>query len=141
MGQIHRFKVDKLVRDKLPQIMGSSGVQMNERVMNNEEYLKRLKDKLLEESQEVMASTCEKEMCEEMADLYEVMSATLKIYGLNFEVIQNLALKKRNEKGGFDNKIYCDYVEIEEGSSHLTYFRDKPDKYPEHLILPLAKYE
>lgn len=62
MIQTHRFKVDKLIRDKLPQIMRSSGIQVFERVMEKDEYLKRLKDKLLEEAKEVIASGSEKEM-------------------------------------------------------------------------------
>ena len=54
MTQTHRFKVDKLIRDKLPQIMRASGIQVFERVMEKDEYLKRLKDKLLEEAKEVI---------------------------------------------------------------------------------------
>lgn len=53
MIQTHRFKVDKLIRDKLPQIMRSSGIQVFERVMGKDEYLKRLKDKLLEEAKKL----------------------------------------------------------------------------------------
>lgn len=106
MTQTHRFKVDKLIRDKLPQIMRASGIQVFERVMEKDEYLKRLKDKLLEEAKEVIASGSEKEMREELADLLEVMLSLAKAYGMELADIQQAAEQKRADKGGFDNRIY-----------------------------------
>ncbi len=131
MTQTHRFKVDKLIRDKLPQIMRASGIQVFERVMEKDEYLKRLKDKLLEEAKEVIASGSEKEMREELADLLEVMLALAKAYGMELADIQQAAEQKRADKGGFDNRIYNAFVEIEAGNPSLGYYRARPDQYPE----------
>jgi predicted house-cleaning noncanonical NTP pyrophosphatase (MazG superfamily) len=131
MTQAHRFKVDKLIRDNLPQIMGASGIQVFERVMEKDEYLKRLKDKLLEEEKEVIASGSAKEMREELADLLEVMLALAKVYGMEFTDIQQAAEQKRADKGGFDNRIYNAFVEIEAGNPSLGYYRARPDQYPE----------
>jgi predicted house-cleaning noncanonical NTP pyrophosphatase (MazG superfamily) len=131
MTQTHRFKVDKLIRDNLPQIMRASGIQVFERVMEKDEYLKRLKDKLLEEAKEVIASGSEKEMREELADLLEVMLSLAKAYGMEFADIQQVAEQKRADKGGFDNRIYNAFVEIEAGNPSLGYYRARPDQYPE----------
>lgn len=131
MVQTHCFKVDKLIRDQLPGRMRASHIQVFERVMEKEEYLKRLKDKLLEEAQEVIASNSKKELCEEMADLLEVMLALLKVNELAFTDITQKAEEKRAEKGGFENRIYADFVEIEEGNPSLGYYKSQPDKYPE----------
>jgi predicted house-cleaning noncanonical NTP pyrophosphatase (MazG superfamily) len=131
MTQAHRFKVDKLIRDNLPQIMRASGIQVFERVMEKDEYLKRLKDKLLEEAKEVIASGSEKQMREELADLLEVMLALAKVYGMEFIDIQQAAEQKRADKGGFDNRIYNAFVEIEAGNPSLGYYRARPDQYPE----------
>jgi predicted house-cleaning noncanonical NTP pyrophosphatase (MazG superfamily) len=131
MTQTHRFKVDKLIRDKLPQIMRASGIQVFERVMEKDEYLKRLKDKLLEEAKEVIASGSEKEMREELADLLEVILALAKAYGVELADIQQAAEQKREDKGGFDNRIYNAFVEIEPGNPSLGYYRARPDQYPE----------
>ena len=131
MTQTHRFKVDKLIRDKLPQIMRASGIQVFERVMEKDEYLKRLKDKLLEEAKEVIASGSEKEMREELADLLEVMLSLAKAYGMELADIQQAAEQKRADKGGFDNRIYNAFVEIESGNPSLGYYRARPDQYPE----------
>ncbi len=131
MTQTHRFKVDKLIRDKLPQIMRASGIQVFERVMEKDEYLNMLKDKLLEETKEVIASGSGKEMREELADLLEVMLALAKIYGMELADIQKAAEQKRADKGGFDNRIYNAFVEIEAGNPSLGYYRARPDQYPE----------
>lgn len=131
MTQTHLFKVDKLIRDKLPQIMRASGIQVFERAMEKDEYLKRLKDKLLEEAKEVIASGSEKEMREELADLLEVMLSLAKAYGMEFADIQQAAEQKRADKGGFDNRIYNAFAPIEAGNPSLGYYRARPDQYPE----------
>jgi predicted house-cleaning noncanonical NTP pyrophosphatase (MazG superfamily)/chloramphenicol 3-O-phosphotransferase len=104
--QTQRFKVDKLIRDKIPDIIrASAGIDLSTRIMEQDEYLQRLKDKLLEESKEVIASGSEKEMREELADVLEVMLSLAKAYGMEFADIQQAAEQKRADKGGFDNKI------------------------------------
>ena len=39
-----RFKVDKLIRDKVPNYLRNRSVQTNERVMGHDEYLERLRN-------------------------------------------------------------------------------------------------
>lgn len=131
MTQTHRFKVNKLIRDKLPAIMRASGIQVFERIMEKDEYIKRLQDKLLEEAQEVISARSEKEICEELADLLEVMLALTRVYGIEFTDIQQTADQKRAEKGGFEAKIYNAFVEIGADNPNIGYYRDRPDQYPE----------
>ncbi len=47
------------------------------------------------------------------------------------EIIQQAAEQKRADKGGFDNRIYNAFVEIEAGNPSLGYYRARPDQYPE----------
>jgi predicted house-cleaning noncanonical NTP pyrophosphatase (MazG superfamily) len=136
MTQTHRFKVDKLIRDKLPNIMRESGIQLFERVMEKEEYVKRLKDKLLEEAREIISATAEKEIREELADLLEVMLAITQVYGIEFIDIQKTADQKRAEKGGFNSRIYSAFVEIEAKNPGLEYYTARPDQYPEIMQQP-----
>ena len=131
MTQTHRFKIDKLIRDKLPEIMRASGIRVVEHILEKDDYVKRLKDKLLEEAKEVIESKSETEICEELADLLEVIRALLKVYAIDFEHINHTAQKKREEKGGFDNRIYTEFVDIEADNPSLNYYKKQPDKYPE----------
>ena len=70
-------------------------------------------------------------MREELADLLEVMLALVKVYGMEIKDIQEATEQKRAEKGGFHNRIYNAFVEIEAGNPSLEYYRARPDQYPE----------
>ena len=55
-----RFKVDKLIRDRMPDILGSLNIGIFERVLEQAEYIERLKDKLLEEKKKLFqAAICQ----------------------------------------------------------------------------------
>lgn len=120
MSTLHRFRVDKLIRDRLPELMGQSGIKVGERVMEYQEYLKRLQDKLLEEAREVINSRCQKELLEELRDLLEVMKAIACVYGIEFEDIFKAADQKRAEKGGFERQIYKAFVEVDYFRTFVT---------------------
>ena len=59
MNKKYRFKVDKLIRDKTPATLNKIDVALFERVLEQDEYRARLKDKLLEEANEVFEAKTE----------------------------------------------------------------------------------
>ena len=59
------------------------------------------------------------------------MLSLSKAYGMEFANIQQAAEQKREDKGGFDNRIYNAFVEIEARNPSLGYYRARPDQYPE----------
>ena len=132
---LHRFKFDKLVRDKAPDIMRGQGVIVHDRIMNQEEKLIRLKKKLLEEADEVAneANTME-EFCEEFADVLEVISALAAMLGITPEQIGKARREKHAIKGGFDRGLYCSEIEIDSEKPDMIkwieYFQSHP-RYPE----------
>jgi predicted house-cleaning noncanonical NTP pyrophosphatase (MazG superfamily) len=65
----HRFKLDKLIRDKMPDLMRTHGAAVVDRIIENDEYLQRLQNKLFEEAQEVFESKNVDDIREELADL------------------------------------------------------------------------
>jgi predicted house-cleaning noncanonical NTP pyrophosphatase (MazG superfamily) len=84
----------KLVRDKIPEFLDSKGV-----VYEQEEYEKELFLKLDEEVKEFL----EEKNNEELADIMEVINSIKKLP--EFENVEEVRLKKLEEKGGFDKKI------------------------------------
>ena len=82
-----RFKIDKLVRDKMSSNLFESRITLDERTMESEEYGTRLKDKILEEAQEVCDAATKVEIKEELADLLEVIHALGAFYSLSYEDI------------------------------------------------------
>lgn len=67
---------NKLVRDKIPQIIEASGKQAEIRVLDDTEYIKVLNIKLQEELDEFIKAE-EDEQITELADLVEVVYAIL----------------------------------------------------------------
>lgn len=96
---------NKLVRDKIPQIIESSGKQCSVRVLDDVEYDGVLKIKMQEELNEFLESTDLGQQMEELADLLEVVYSFAQSKGIELDELDNIRLKKRNERGGFSNRI------------------------------------
>ena len=87
-------KYDKLVRDKIPEIIKAQGKQCKVYVAVNEDYEQRLKDKLQEEVQEFLENPC----VEELADIEEVL---LSIAEINRWDLTGARIAKNVVRGGF----------------------------------------
>jgi predicted house-cleaning noncanonical NTP pyrophosphatase (MazG superfamily) len=131
MIKTHCFKFDKLIRDRLPEILRQSGVKVMQRIMTHEEYIASLKDKLLEEAEEVCEATSKDELLEELGDVFEVIITIAHNEGFKLEDIINIAEKKRNQRGGFMEKAYVDSVELKSDNPIIKHYQASPAKYPE----------
>jgi predicted house-cleaning noncanonical NTP pyrophosphatase (MazG superfamily) len=97
-------KYYKLVRDRIPDIIRESGNQCETAVLSDEEYRQALRQKLIEEAAEVAAAD-EDDFVAELADLYEVIDALMISYGISGDRILNAQAKRRENRGGFAQKI------------------------------------
>ena len=105
-----RYTYNKLVRDKIPEeIDRESGRKCKYRILDDEEYLKELNKKVLEEANEFI----EKDSIEELGDLMEVLNAIMKQKGYSIEEVKKIMKVKEQKKGAFNNKIYLEYVDEE----------------------------
>ncbi len=93
---------NKLVRDKIPEIIEESGRKAKIRYLDNEEFYEALKVKLLEEMTEFLES----DRREEIADVLEVLDAILKAKGIGWDEIRQLQDEKRYARGGFEEKVF-----------------------------------
>lgn len=91
---------NKLVRDKIPEILDQKGVSYEKRIANDEEYRIELIKKLGEEAQEFIESGGS---IEELADVLEVIESlkTLPEYGQ----VEQIRIKKKEERGGFEERV------------------------------------
>ena len=103
MSTIHH---NKLVRDRIPEIIEGSGKTCATRILPQEEYLAALDTKLTEELVEYQA---DKSM-EELADLLEVMMAVAEARGHSFAEVEAIRRAKAEKRGGFRERIYLESV-------------------------------
>ena len=87
-------KYNKLVRDKIPQIIEEQGKKCKLYVATGEDYQNRLKDKLIEEAKEFFENPC----VEELADVQEVINALQEAHRWD---ITGARLRKSHERGAF----------------------------------------
>ena len=95
------IKYDKLVRDRIPEIIEKSGKSCEILVLDEQDYLQMLDEKLDEELLEYRKD----KTVEELADLLEVIYALAKTHGITKEQLENLRAEKAQKRGAFDNKI------------------------------------
>ena len=92
-------RYNKLVRDKIPELLDSNGISYEKRIATAEEYRAELIKKLQEEISEFL----ETPNSEELADILEVVKALEKLP--EFTNTEEVRKKKLAERGGFDEKI------------------------------------
>jgi predicted house-cleaning noncanonical NTP pyrophosphatase (MazG superfamily) len=92
----------KLVRDKIPQIIRSAGLEPVIYTADSDEYDSRLRDKLREEVEEFIASDSDPE---ELADVLEVVYALAERAGIDRQQLEELRMAKAEERGGFADRI------------------------------------
>lgn len=105
---------NKLIRDKIPEIIEAAGKRCIVEVMNEEEYLEALDDKLNEELAEYQAD----KSLEELADLLEVMYAVVRARGYTTEELERVRKQKAEKRGGFEKRLRLKGV-IESGSEEI----------------------
>jgi predicted house-cleaning noncanonical NTP pyrophosphatase (MazG superfamily) len=101
----------KLVRDRIPEIIKSTGKSFKTRILDDEEYVNELKKKVSEELAEYMSAESDQEAVEELADLLELIHALTKVHGRNIEEVEAIRQEKVEQRGSFDKKVLLLEVE------------------------------
>jgi len=99
-----RKEYNKLVRDRIPEIIRQDGRDCEIAVMSEEEYLQALREKLVEEAQEAAEADPAK-LVTELADLREIMDALMAAYGIEQAGMLAEQKQRRIERGGFSQRI------------------------------------
>jgi predicted house-cleaning noncanonical NTP pyrophosphatase (MazG superfamily) len=99
-----RKEYNKLVRDFIPDLLQRQQVQYGIAEMAQDEYCQALRKKLIEEAQEAAAAT-EANLITELADLWEVIDATMTAYGIQRHQVLACQQQRRIARGAFDRKL------------------------------------
>lgn len=97
--------MSKLVRDKIIDIIQKEGRTPEFSILNDQEYLQALKNKLVEESSEVVNTTTDEDLLSELADLQEVLDCLLRHAKISKTQLKMAQIKKSEQRGSFKKKI------------------------------------
>ena len=98
---------NKLVRDKIPDIIAAEGKQLKSRVLDDTEHLEALLQKLEEEVAELL----EARNVEELADVHEVLLALAEMLKISPEELETVRAGKAAKRGSFKKRIFLEEVE------------------------------
>jgi len=101
---MNRKEYNKLIRDRIPEIIRDSGRKYEVIEMSEEEYLQALRVKLLEEAQEAFKADSQ-ELVTELADLFEVIDALIEVCSIARESVLEKQRIRKIERGGFTKKL------------------------------------
>ena len=102
------IQYNKLVRDRIPEIIESSGKSCTTEILSAEDYLRMIDAKLDEE----LAEYHKDQNIEELADLLEVIRAATIARGYSLEDLERVRAEKVAKRGGFEKRILL--VEVQE---------------------------
>ena len=95
------MKYNKLVRDRIPEIIEASGKSCVTEILSDKAYLRLVDAKLDEELAEYHSD----QNIEELADLLEVIYAAAMARGYTLEQLESVRAAKAEKRGAFANKI------------------------------------
>jgi len=102
---MEKFYHKKLIRDKIPEIIEANNGKYESRVMEEDEFKKELKKKLIEEGKEVIEAE-EGELVKELADVLELIKSIGESQDISFKSIEEKQKQRREERGGFRKKLF-----------------------------------
>jgi predicted house-cleaning noncanonical NTP pyrophosphatase (MazG superfamily) len=125
-----RFIVKKLVRDGVPSAITSSGGIVRVRnVINYEEVVTLLKEKIIEEAND-LSNSGESKLLSYIIDLYDVLEMLIKVGGFSEKEIEKARNIKSEKYGTFENFTVLEEADIKD-PYWIEYYRSRPNKYTE----------
>ena len=100
---------NKLVRDKIPEIIEQSGSKCKVRILNENEIKLELRKKLVEEANEVLVE--KEDLINELADMLEIVEGIAQAEKIDMQTIKEKQIEKHNKRGGFTKGLFLEWAE------------------------------
>lgn len=97
---------NKLVRDRIPEIIENNGKTFTTRILNEKEYIEEVSKKIQEELAEYLEAESKEHKVEELADLLELVNALAQYEGVTLEDVEQVRKQKAEKRGGFQERIF-----------------------------------
>ncbi|NHI83655.1 MAG: phosphoribosyl-ATP pyrophosphohydrolase [Candidatus Thorarchaeota archaeon] len=92
---------EKLVRDRIPEIIRKTGEEPVVRIASQSEFDSLLRKKVVEEAEELLLSG----KTEEIGDIVEALLELIRIRGLTWKEIEKIRETKTFQRGGFTKRF------------------------------------
>ncbi|MBX8944010.1 nucleoside triphosphate pyrophosphohydrolase [Lysinibacillus sp. K60] len=102
---------NKLVRDKILEIIEADGLKYNARILEPKELLVEVKAKMIEEAKEFHGTDNVQESIEELADILELVHTAINALDVSYDELEAIRELKKAKRGGFEKAIYLIDVE------------------------------
>jgi len=97
---------NKLIRDKIPEIILNSGKKPTVKVLNKKQFKEELKNKLVEEAKELSCASGKKEIVNELADISELVEWICREYKIEKRDLLKCKKDKNLKRGSFKDKLF-----------------------------------
>ena len=95
-------KYNKVVRDKIPEIIAESGKKYRIKHLDDASFLAEIEKKLIEEVNEYSES----KDVEELADILEVIYRISELKGVSSDELDKIRKDKAEKRGKFDSNLF-----------------------------------
>jgi len=109
MRQIRKY--NKLIRDRILEIIEKSGEKPYWRILSKREYLSEIKKKILEEAKELISAKDKKDIINEIVDIQELIDVLISELKLTKSEIRKQQKIKNKERGGFKKRLFLTKTE------------------------------
>jgi len=99
-------KYNKLIRDRILEIIRQAGEKPYWRVLNKKEYINKIKRKVLEEAKELTEARDKKEIINEIVDIQELIDVLVSQLSLKKSIIKRQQKIKNKKRGGFKKRLF-----------------------------------
>lgn len=144
-----KFVLNKLVRDKLVGVYEKSDQKSVYRRLGHSEHIAALKEKIIEEANEIPVDGQKKDVLSEIADVQQALDDLKILSGILDQDLIDVQRAKKDKKGGFSQGYFIETIELKDTDEWLGYYRANPgifkevdDKEVSHRKEPLSgEYE
>ena len=108
---MNRKTYNKLIRDRIPEIIKKDNTIPKISILDDERYKIALKEKLVEEAKELLEAKTDKEILNELSDVLQLIESLALNNNTTIEEVEKQRKKKKIERGGFEKKLFLEYVD------------------------------
>jgi len=120
----------KLWRDKSIEMSEAQGACVNYFILDDIRFGQELRNKLIEEAEEVVATITTEELIAELADVMDVIEALCTFHAIDPSQVTAMQKQKHEQRGGYSKRIFVETVTHVQGSEMDQYCLAQPHKYP-----------